>query len=444
MAVVLAGTLLVTGCSEPAPASFKFNAVELLKQEKLFLGENESFDPSYSKEIGTILTALFGTPDQPRLPSVLPEDDPAEEIMSAQNLTRAAGPVSKELQSSEDKAAGLYREHCTHCHGITGDGAGPTAMFLNPYPRDFRLGKFKFKSTPLRSVPTDDDLHNVLVNGVPGSSMPSFRTLPPEDLDALVDYVKYLTIRGQYERFLLAELSNLDKGEPLIDFDEVKKAVAKANQADGKDGEEDDDDDEDEDEDEAQEELLDTMFALVGEALVEDVVSRWVDSDDNVSDVPAAPAAIALTHADHGKLVQQGRELFYQQGNCAQCHGDSAVGNGQIENYDDWTNEWIKTPGVDPLDATTYGDFIAAGALEPRPVRPRNLTENVYRGGGHPEDLYLRIANGIEGTPMPAAATLESEQIWALVAYVKALPYEGAHGTMMRHQKPVNEKAITQ
>ena len=440
MAIGLAGTLLVTGCGEPAPASFKFNAVELLKQEKLFLGEDESFDPRYKQEIGTILTAIFGTPDQPRLPSILAEDDPAEEIMSAQNLARAAGPVSKELQSSEVRAAGLYREHCAHCHGITGDGAGPTAAFLNPYPRDFRLGKFKFKSTPLRSVPTDEDMQKVLVNGVQGSSMPSFRTLPQEDLAALVDYVKYLTIRGQYERFLLAELSNLDKGEPLIDFAEVQKAVAKA-KAKAKDDDAEEEDDEDEDE--AQEELLDTMFALVGEALVEDVVSRWVDSDDNVSAVPPAPAAIALTHPDHSQLVQQGRELFYQQGNCAQCHGDSAVGNGQIENYDDWTNEWIKTAGVDPLDPTTYADFIRAGALPPRPVRPRNLTENIYRGGDHPDDIYLRIVNGIEGTPMPAAATLAPEQIWALVAYVKALPYEGAHGTMMRH-KPVNEKAIAQ
>ena len=29
----------------------------------------------------------------------------------------------------------LYREHCAHCHGISGDGVGPTAVFLNPYPR---------------------------------------------------------------------------------------------------------------------------------------------------------------------------------------------------------------------------------------------------------------------------------------------------------------------
>ena len=41
----------------------------------------------------------------------------------------------------------LYMQHCLHCHGVSGDGAGPTAKFLNPRPRDYRQGIFKFKST---------------------------------------------------------------------------------------------------------------------------------------------------------------------------------------------------------------------------------------------------------------------------------------------------------
>src|SRR3974390_2059387 len=45
----------------------------------------------------------------------------------------------------------LYMTHCQHCHGVTGDGKGPTARFLNPRPRDYRQGTFKFKST-LRAV----------------------------------------------------------------------------------------------------------------------------------------------------------------------------------------------------------------------------------------------------------------------------------------------------
>jgi mono/diheme cytochrome c family protein len=409
----------LAGCGETPTAAFKLNSVELLKQEKLFLSGGQSYDERYAAEIGTILTAFFGTPDQPRVPTVLPEDDPAVEVLSQENLDVAAGPVLSEPNSNGHHGRGLYREHCAHCHGITGDGAGQTARSLNPYPRDFRLGKFKFKSTPLRSMPTDDDMMRLLVKGIPGSSMPSFRGLPESDLEALVDYVKYLTIRGQYERYLMSELSNLEDGEPLINLSAA---------------------DVEDEGDPAKEKYLDSMFDLVGEGLVEDVVERWIDTDDNRSDVPEAPAALLLDHPDHQALVDQGRVLYYTGGNCAQCHGESVAGNGQTNTFDDWTNEWIKSPGVDPFSPETYADFTAAGALPPRPILPRNLTSGEFRGGGQPSDLYLRIANGIEGTPMPAAATLNSDQIWALVAYVKALPFIDVD-QRLRH-KPVNEHAI--
>ena len=411
--------LCLVGCGEPTPAAFKLNSVELLKQEKLFLSGGQSYDDRYSDEIGTILTAFFGTPDQPRIPAVLPEDDPASEVMSQENLDIAAGPVLSTLDADGHHGKGLYREHCAHCHGITGDGAGLTARSLNPYPRDFRLGKFKFKSTPLRSMPTDDDMMQLLIKGIPGSSMPSFRGLPEFQLEALIDYVKYLTMRGQYERYLMAELSNLEDGEPLIDLTAASV--------------------EDEDDPE-KEKYLDSMFDLVGEGLVEDVAERWIDTDDNRTEVPEAPAEMLMDHPDHQLLVNQGRVLYYTGGNCAQCHGESVAGNGQTETFDDWTNEWIKSPGVDPFAPETYADFTAAGALPPRPILPRNLTSGEFRGGGHPGDLYLRIANGIEGTPMPAAATLKSDEIWALVAFVKALPFIDVD--QRSGHKPVNNKAI--
>ena len=100
---------------------------------------------------------------------------------------------------ANDRAVGLYREHCAHCHGITGDGVGPTATFLNPYPRDYRKGQFKFKSTPVGQKPTHADLKKIVFDGVPGTAMPSFKLLPDLEVEALVDYVKYLAIRGEVE-----------------------------------------------------------------------------------------------------------------------------------------------------------------------------------------------------------------------------------------------------
>ena len=60
---------------------------------------------------------------------------------------------------------------------MSSHGRGPTAAFLNPYPRDFRMGTFKFKSTPIGMKPTDDDLRRILLNGVAGTAMPSFKLL---------------------------------------------------------------------------------------------------------------------------------------------------------------------------------------------------------------------------------------------------------------------------
>src|SRR4030095_4002279 len=111
---------------------------------------------------------------------------------------------------------GLYRKHCAHCHGITGDGAGPTAAFLNPYPRDYRLGKFNFKSTPIGQKPTHEDLKKIVLDGIPGTAMPSFKLLPDLEVEALVNYVRYLSIRGETERDLLRASSELNEDQVLL------------------------------------------------------------------------------------------------------------------------------------------------------------------------------------------------------------------------------------
>lgn len=417
--VLVSCCLVLIGCQKAPPPEFRVNAVELLKQERLFLDKDEHFDESYQSQIGTILTSLFGTPDDPRFPTLLGDEDPVHGILDIENLKLAAGSVNSDKDGTP---SGLYREHCAHCHGVTGDGAGPTAAFLNPYPRDFRLSKFKFKSTPLRQPPTDHDLATILKNGVPGTAMPSFRTLPEDEIAALVDYVKYLTIRGQFERYLMAEVNGLD-GQPLIDLNLVRPG-----------------DDETPPSDEDRAEFEEQAYAMIGDGLLEDIVYRWLDPEEKVSKIPPAPPNANPEHESHHELVESGRQLFYAKGNCLQCHGDTGMGDGQTSNFDDWTNEWIKTTGVDPFVPSTYREFLAAGALPPRPIRPRNLHLPVMRGGNHPNDVYLRIANGIEGTPMPSSAALTSDEIWALVAYVQALPYE--HRATARSHKKVNESNI--
>jgi mono/diheme cytochrome c family protein len=376
-AAALAGMLLCfPGCT-PEP-QFRAHAVRQKTLERVHMG-GDPLPDSAIREIGSIMTALFGTPDVP----AFPESFVDEQLVSLENLKMAAGAVASDRSGAH---SGLYREHCAHCHGITGDGAGPTASFLNPYPRDFRMGKFKFKDSRLGKTPTDADLRRILVNGIPGTAMPSFRLIDEAEIDALVDYVKYLSIRGQVERSLLLAATELDEGDSLVPV---------ANPDD-------------------EEEYLDSLDELL-ETSVLPVLEKWTGREANVTPVPPVPGQLGNPGS---ALVEKGAELFFNKGNCAQCHGAAGSGDGQQALYDDWTADWLKEAKLDPNNPEDIAEFRKVGALPPRTIRPRNLGLRIFRGGDRPEDLYRRIANGIEGTSMPAAAGLSPEEIWALVAYV--------------------------
>jgi mono/diheme cytochrome c family protein len=99
--------------------------------------------------------------------------------------------------------AAVFTERCAQCHGVNGDGTGVAAEFLSPKPRDYTQGIFKFTSTPYGAKPRRSDVLRTLQRGVTGTSMPSFKDLSPEDLDAVADYVVYLSQRGELENNLV-------------------------------------------------------------------------------------------------------------------------------------------------------------------------------------------------------------------------------------------------
>lgn len=381
---VVAIVLSMAGCGPTPPASFRLNMVEAISPtaEKDSVARDQELTPDQQKQVATILLAMFGTPDEP---VCLPETglDPAK-------LRLAAGPVRSDIVGRKN---GLFREHCVHCHGITGDGLGPTAAFLNPYPRDYRPGIFKFKSTERADKPTHADLVRVLNNGIPGTSMPSFALLSPVEVDALVEYVKYLSIRGEAELALMRQFFELD--------DEDK----------GK--------------------LPETTEFLVAEVL-EPIAEKWSAAADAIIEVPEMPADIDLAAS-----IEKGRELFFgDKANCVKCHGVTALGDGQANDYDDWSKNIFKidtklnglaTGDLDADDrrwAAEFRQVLAGDSLKPRTIPPRNLRQGIYRGGRRPVDLYYRIHAGINGAPMPAAkGTVDPQDIWHIINYVRSLPY---------------------
>jgi mono/diheme cytochrome c family protein len=85
----------------------------------------------------------------------------------------------------------VYRKACAACHGDRGDGKGPAAQYLDPRPRDFTSGTFKFRSTPNGELPTDADLVRIVADGVPGTQMPAWKgVLTDRELVDVVAYVK--------------------------------------------------------------------------------------------------------------------------------------------------------------------------------------------------------------------------------------------------------------
>jgi mono/diheme cytochrome c family protein len=407
--ILLAALAVLAGCGSPdAP----FRRYEVFAK-KLELDNKIEFSSQQLQNVDEVMQALYGTPDEPALPAL--EGVEWDPVLDLNRLRLAAGPVGSDEQGNP---RGLYREHCAHCHGISGDGAGPTASFLNPYPRDYRKGWFKFKSTPLGVRPTHDDLKKIVLDGIPGTAMPSFKLLPDLEVEALVDYVKYLSIRGETERELLrasVELEEKDVVLPVV----AKDATAE------------------------QKEVAEAQRAAVGE-MVAQIVGNWTDSPTKVVEIPARPE---MSASELVESQRRGQALFYGSvANCIKCHGDSALGDGQTTDYDEWTKEFI----VDGKNKDLVRQYVNHGLLPPRNIRPRNLRLGVYRGGMRPIDLYWRIKNGIEGVPMPAvtmkpaddpaAKGVTPEDIWDLVNYVESLPFESINDPLDAAAEAVNPR----
>src|SRR3954453_1854269 len=421
------GAAALVGCGKVDPAPFRLNMTYVVSKQII---------PDHQKAIANILDGMFGTPNEP---FAMPETG-----LNQQYLKMAAGPVWSDEAGGKH---GLYRRHCAHFHGISGDGHGPTAGILNPYPRDYRAGKFKFKSTFTAAQPTEADLKKIVHDGIPGSAMPSFALLPPDEQEALVEYVKYLSIRGQTEKgledFVVDQLGPTDKFDPVQNADQR---------------------------------------TFIVDQVLKPIVETWQGAKDQVM-VPEDGAIPPdnRTPAQVAQSTDKGRELFYgTRANCAKCHGPTALGDGQQDNFDDWNKaaadfidsthrkvDEIKNlkeslASAKPEDVEQVKEQIRATQneysereallgtiLPPRTAIPRNLREGIYRGGRRPLDVFWRISSGIAGTPMPAsgpaapgaAGTLTQNEIWQLVDYVQSLPFEPASQALKKG--PINTSAVS-
>jgi len=110
-------------------------------------------------------------------------------------------PVDKEAASQPAAGKTAYETHCAQCHGIDGKGEGPASALLNPRPRNFTTGMFKFRSTESGSLPTDEDLMAEINNGLHGTSMSDWSPfIKGDSLKQVVEYVKAFSPRFLQEK----------------------------------------------------------------------------------------------------------------------------------------------------------------------------------------------------------------------------------------------------
>ncbi len=348
------------------------------------------------QKLDEALVGLFGTPAEPKVAEI---DDAERKTLGLDDAALKEG-------------SRLYRIHCVHCHGVPGDGRGPTGRWINPHPRDFRQGLFKFMSvdqsdpTKANRPPRREDLYYTIRNGVEGTAMPaSSALLNTDDINHLVSYVIHLSLRGKAE------------------FDTIKDSFDyKVDKASGT-----------------------TTVTQTPESkelgLPEDVksylklnVRKWVASQDpkeairvpeydwkfNKKDPKNAEGgewkvwkgqdeakkwqirgavAKALFNNEEPKLAEAKTVLELRGDkpaavNCKQCHAD--YGRQAKFKFDSW------------------------GTL----ARPNNFPAGVFRGGRRPVDIYHRIHSGINGSNMtPFGSTITSNSIWDLVEFVRGLSY---------------------
>ena len=118
----------------------------------------------------------------------------------AHDAMGAEKPGSTEGGALLARGRNIYLHMCVFCHGQDGNGGGAAVEYLYPWPRDFRKGIFKFRSTPTDTLPRDEDLYRTIIDGVPGTSMPAWAdAVSPEDTWALINLIKSFSPRFQNE-----------------------------------------------------------------------------------------------------------------------------------------------------------------------------------------------------------------------------------------------------
>ena len=299
MLLIMAG-----GCSRLPDSAYTLRA----DAEKLEL------PAKHKEQIATYLAAYHGSPASPRMALPKAGEGDAED-KGVDSIERVDKPGYDRLHLAFGRD--VYARQCAGCHGTTGDGKGPAAEHLNPPPRDYRNGVFKFASTPRGSKPRREDLRRIVFYGAKGTSMPAFRFLPEEEREAVIDYVQTLSARGELEINLIREAT--DELTEEDDFDPTTVA-----------------------------------------GFVTDIDASWARADEELV------RPLTVNPAKTPETVRDGAVAFAEM-YCVKCHNRDAAGSKSAD------------VGVDTWGRTAYPANLAMGMLHGG-RRPEDIYRRIYSG----------------------------------------------------------------
>lgn len=82
------------------------------------------------------------------------------------------------------KGRDLFKANCSSCHGDGGEGNGPSAVTMNPKPRNFHSLQGWTNGSKVSQI------YKTLEDGIVRNGMASYNYLPPADRFALIHYVR--------------------------------------------------------------------------------------------------------------------------------------------------------------------------------------------------------------------------------------------------------------
>ncbi len=193
-------------------------------------------------------------------------------------VTQARVGFTAEFEGSKE-----FRQYCGACHGNTGDGQGEAGRYLYPKPRDLLNGKIRL-ATSANMIASAGDIKAVLLNGVPNTSMQSWKQLSAGLIDRLVAEVQQMQVIGARQRAsaVLKEDGLLIDGNGNLNSEGQQAVIDYTTQ-----------------------QTVPTQ--------------RWI-----------APPILRSS----ATVLEDGRKLYLKQ-NCHKCHGDQGEGSFGVDLVDD-------------------------------------------------------------------------------------------------------------